>query len=92
MFLSAINGPAPGAARARFQRDIVDGYPNVSVIDVFDILDVARSIISNVSLAVTFVGGFVLLSGLLILVGSVAMTKYHRLYESAILKTLGARK
>jgi len=92
MFLSAINGPAPGAARARFQRDIVDSYPNVSVIDVFDILDVARSIISNVSLAVTFVGGFVLLSGLLILVGSVAMTKYHRLYESAILKTLGARK
>ncbi|MEP7271987.1 MAG: FtsX-like permease family protein, partial [Acidobacteriota bacterium] len=92
MFISAINGPAPGPDRANLQRQIVEKYPNVSVIDVFDILDVARSIVGNVSFAVTFVGGFVFLSGLLILIGSVAMTKYHRLYESAILKTLGARK
>ncbi len=92
MFLAAINGPPPGAARAGFQRELVEKYPNVSVIDVFDILEVARSIVNNVSFAITFVGGFVFFSGLLILVGSVAMTKYHRLYESAILKTLGARK
>jgi putative ABC transport system permease protein len=92
MFLAAINGPPPGEARARLQRELVEKYPNVSVIDVFDILEVARSIVDNVSFAVTFVGAFVLLSGLLILIGSVAMTKYHRLYESAILKTLGARK
>lgn len=92
MFISAINGPPPGPARAAFQREVVERFPNVSVIDVFDIIDVARSIVGNVSFAVTFVGGFVLLSGLLILIGSVAMTKYHRLYESAILKTLGARK
>jgi putative ABC transport system permease protein len=92
MLISAINGPPPGPARATLQREIVEKYPNVSVIDVFDILDVARSIVGNVSFAVTFVGGFVFLSGLLILIGSVAMTKYHRLYESAILKTLGARK
>src|SRR5262245_36859210 len=40
----------------------------------------------------SFVGGFVFLSGLLILIGSIAMTKFHRLYESAILKTLGAKR
>lgn len=92
MFLSAINGPPPGPARAGMQRALVEKYPNISVIDVFDILEVARTIIDNVSLAVTFVGGFVFLSGLLILIGSIAMTKYHRLYESAILKTLGAKR
>ncbi len=92
MLLGAINGPAPGPARAQFQRNLVDKYPNISVIDVFDIIEVARSIVGNVSLAVSFVGGFVLLSGLLILIGSIAMTKYHRLYESAILKTLGAKR
>ncbi len=92
MLLGAINGPPPGPARAQFQRDLVDKYPNISVIDVFDIIEVARSIVGNISLAVSFVGGFVLLSGLLILIGSIAMTKYHRLYESAILKTLGARR
>ena len=92
MSISAIKGPPPGAARAQFQREVVDKFPNVSVIDVFDIIEQARKIIDNVSLAVTFIGGFVFLSGVLILVGSIAMTKFHRLYEAAILKTLGAKK
>lgn len=92
MYLSAIKGPPPGAERAQLQREIVDQYPNVSVVDVIDIIEVARGIVHNVSLAVSFVGGFVFLSGLLILIGSIAMTKFHRLYESAILKTLGAKK
>lgn len=96
MYVSALKGPKPGPengnARAQFQRNLVDRFPNVSVIDVYDIIEVARGIVDNVSLAVTFVGGFVFLSGLLILVGSIAMTKFHRLYESAILKTLGAKR
>ncbi len=96
MYVSALKGPPPGSgdsnARAQFQRDLVDRFPNISVINVYDILEVVRGIVGNVSLAVTFVGGFVFLSGLLILVGSIAMTKFHRLYESAILKTLGAKR
>ncbi len=92
MYVSALRGPKPGVERAQFQRNLVDRFPNVSVIDVYDIIEVARGIVGNVSLAVTFVGGFVFLSGLLILVGSIAMTKFHRLYESAILKTLGAKR
>lgn len=92
MYVSALKGPKPGVERAQFQRNLVDRFPNVSVIDVYDIIEVARGIVDNVSLAVTFVGGFVFLSGLLILVGSIAMTKFHRLYESAILKTLGAKR
>jgi putative ABC transport system permease protein len=94
MFISAIKGPKPGSdgRRAQLQRDLVDRYPNISVIDVLDIIEIARGIVSNISLAVSFVGGFVFLSGLLILIGSIAMTKFHRLYESAILKTLGAKK
>lgn len=96
MYVSAFKGPPPGTqngnARAQFQRDLVNRFPNVSIIDVYDIIEIARGIVGNVSLAVTFVGGFVFLSGLLILVGSIAMTKFHRLYESAILKTLGAKR
>jgi putative ABC transport system permease protein len=90
--ISAVKGPPPGEQRAQLQRALVDQFPNVSVIDVFDIIELARNLINNVSLAVTFVGGFVFLSGVLILVGSIAMTKFHRLYEAAILKTLGAKK
>lgn len=91
-FIAAIKGPADPRSRARLQRDLIDKYPNVSVVDVRDIIEIARGIVQNVSLAVSFVGGFVFLSGLLILIGSIAMTKFHRLYESAILKTLGAKK
>jgi putative ABC transport system permease protein len=54
------------------------------------VLDTAQSIVSNVTLAVTVVGGLVLFSGILILVGAVSMTKFRRVYEAAILKTLGA--
>lgn len=92
MYIGAIRGPATGIDRARLQRELVDQFPNVSMIDVRDIIEIARGIIANVSLAISFVGGFVFLSGLLILIGSIAMTKFHRLYEAAILKTLGAKR
>ena len=45
---------------------------------------------SKVTLAITVVGGLVLFSGALILVGAVAMTKFQRVYEAAVFKTLGA--
>jgi putative ABC transport system permease protein len=43
-----------------------------------------------VTFGVTIVGALVLFSGALILVGAVSMTKFRRVYEAAILKTLGA--
>ena len=42
------------------------------------------------TLAISVVGGLVLFSGALILIGAVAMTKYQRVYEAAVFKTLGA--
>jgi putative ABC transport system permease protein len=92
MFVGAIDGPEAEPARSRFQRAIVDRYPNVSVIDVADIVRGVGRILSNITLAVSFIGGFVFLSGVLILVGSIAMTKFQRVYEAAVLKTLGAKR
>ncbi|HNG34388.1 MAG TPA: ABC transporter permease, partial [Blastocatellia bacterium] len=92
MFISAFKGPGQTTDRGRLQREVIDKFPNVSVVDVRDIIELARGIVRKVSLAVSIVGGFVFLSGLLILIGSIAMTKFHRLYESAILKTLGAKR
>jgi putative ABC transport system permease protein len=72
------------------QRAIVNDYPNVSVIDLREVLDTIQSMVNNVTLAVTVVGALVLFSGSLILIGAVSMTKFRRVYEAAILKTLGA--
>jgi putative ABC transport system permease protein len=89
-FIAPLKGPNDGVARARFQRDLVERFPNVSVIDFHEILETVRDIMGKVTLAITVVGGLVLFSGALILVGAVAMTKFQRVYEAAVFKTLGA--
>ncbi|PWT84077.1 MAG: hypothetical protein C5B57_05495 [Blastocatellia bacterium] len=90
MFIAPLKGPNQAAARAKFQADLVEKFPNISVIDFHEILETVRDIMSKVTLAVTVVGGLVLFSGALILIGAVAMTKFQRTYEAAVLKTLGA--
>jgi putative ABC transport system permease protein len=89
-FVSPLKGPADPAVRGRFQHDLVARFPNVSVIDFRDILVEIRDVMGKVTLAISVVGGLVLFSGALILVGAVAMTKYQRVYEAAVFKTLGA--
>ncbi len=91
-FISFFRGPPDGAARARLQGEIGSRFPNVSVIDGQEMLATLRTVIENVTLAVSVVGSLVVLSGLLILVGAVAMTKFRRMYEAAIFKTLGATR
>lgn len=82
----------PAVERARFQRDVIDAYPNVQVFDVQDIVATVGKLVNNFVLAISFVGSFVMLTGILILIGSVALTKSQRIYENAILKTLGAKR
>jgi putative ABC transport system permease protein len=89
-YVSPLKGPSDTAARARFQHDLVARFPNVSVIDFHEVLETVRDVMSKVTLAITVVGGLVLFSGALILVGAVAMTKFQRVYEAAVFKTLGA--
>jgi putative ABC transport system permease protein len=89
-YIAPLSGPQALEARARFQRDLVAAYPNVSVIDVREVLDTVRRVVGNVTLGISVVGGLVLATGILILIGAVAMTKFRRVYETAILKTLGA--
>jgi putative ABC transport system permease protein len=89
-FIAPLKGPDGAEARATFQHTLVDRFPNVSVIDFHEILATIRDVMSKVTLAITVVGALVLFSGALILVGAVAMTKFQRVYEAAVFKTLGA--
>ena len=82
----------PATDRQQLQREILDQFPNVQIFDVADIVSAVQKIINNFVLAISFVGGFVILSGVLILIGSVALTKSQRIYENAVLKTLGASR
>ncbi len=89
-FVGFVRGPAAADARARLQYDLASKYPNVSAIDARDVIARIQAVVDNVVLAISIVGGIALASGVLILIGAVAMTKFQRVYEAAILRTLGA--
>ena len=78
------------AERARLTHDLVVRFPNVSVIDLREVLEAVRKVFQIVTIAIDVVGTLVILTGGLILVGAVAVTKFQRVYEAAIFKTLGA--
>jgi putative ABC transport system permease protein len=85
-------GQIPAPERQKLQRDLVEQFPNIQIFDVADILTTVNRLVGNFVIAVSFVGSFVLLSGILILIGAVALTKSQRIYENAILKMLGANR
>ncbi|MDQ6785610.1 MAG: FtsX-like permease family protein [Acidobacteriota bacterium] len=91
-FVATVLKKIPETDRARLQRNIIDLFPNVQIFDVADIVAAIQKLINNFVLAISFVGSFVILSGILILIGSIALTKSQRIYENAVLKTLGATR
>ncbi len=74
-------------ALAAFSRE----YPNLSLIDVDELLDRAREIVSQVAGAARWVLGFSLLAGALVLAAALTMSAAERRHEAALLRTLGAR-
>ena len=89
-FVGFLKVPPGPAASGALQRDLVRSFPNVSAIDVREVLTAIKEVVDNATLGITIVGAVTLFSGLLILVGAVAVTKFQRLYEAAIYRTLGA--
>lgn len=89
-YIGILRAPEETKARAAFQHALVTKYPNVSAIDVREVLSSVQDVIANVTLGISIVGGIAVFGGVLILIGAVAMTKCQRVYEAAILRTLGA--
>jgi len=67
-------------------------FPNVSVLDIDAILVRVRDVMARVGQAVQLVMGFSLLAGLLVLLAALQSTAGERRYDSAVLRTLGARR
>ena len=79
-------------ARARMQRNLVLSLPNVSVLDLALVQEALDTILGRVGGAVRFLSLFIALAGVVVLVGSLSTSRYQRMRESALLKTLGARR
>ena len=78
--------------RAIVQRDVVRAFPNISMLDISVIMQSLNAILGSATTAVRFVAMFSLVCGIIVLVGAVATSRYQRLRESVLLRTLGARR
>lgn len=74
----------------KFQRELVTAYPNVSLIDIRLILATIDDFFSKVSFIIQFMALFSIITGLIVLAGAVVNSKYARLKENALLRTIGA--
>jgi putative ABC transport system permease protein len=79
-------------ASAKFQQAVVQQFPNVSVIDLALVLKVLDDIFNKIGFVIRFMAGFSILTGLIVLIASVMISKYQRLQESVLLRTLGASR
>lgn len=79
-------------AVGRMQKAIYDKYPTITVINMADVLEIIQSVVDQISMVVRFISGFSMLAGAVILASSVAGTRFRRIREVVILKTLGATR
>lgn len=76
---------------AYLQRDLVEQFPNVSIIDLRQVYTIIEDILDKVSWVINFMAFFSILTGIIVLIGSVRTSKYQRIRESVLLRTIGAK-
>jgi putative ABC transport system permease protein len=72
--------------------DLVRRFPGVSAIDIGAVLDQVRRAMGRAALAVQYVFLFTIAAGLMVLLAAIQSTRDERMFESAVLRTLGARR
>jgi putative ABC transport system permease protein len=77
---------------AQFQQAVVKQFPNISIIDLGLVLSVLDDILQKVSFVIRFMAAFSIFTGLVVLIASVLISKYQRIGESVLLRTLGASR
>lgn len=79
-----------GTTMANYRTEVVKAFPNVSVVDLASILQTVNEIFKKISYVIQFMAGFSILTGLLVLISSLWLSKFQRIRENALLRTLGA--
>ena len=74
------------------QQAVVEAFPNVSAIHVGDVLRNFANVLDRLALAIRAVALFCVVTGGLVMAAALAATRYRRLYESVILKAMGATR
>jgi putative ABC transport system permease protein len=81
----------PGAT-AELRRVLYEHFPTVTVIDVAATLETIRQVLLQITYVIQFLAAFSIFAGMVILASAIAGTKYRRIREVVVLKTLGATR
>ena len=82
----------PPEMEVPLQQAVVAAFPNVTAINIGDVMDTFVQMLERLSLAIRTVALFCILSSGIVMAGALAATRYRRLYESVVLKALGATR
>jgi putative ABC transport system permease protein len=77
---------------AAMERALFVIYPSITVINIADVLERIESVVDQITFVVRFLAGFSIFAGLMILASSIASTRFRRMREAVVLKTLGATR
>lgn len=72
------------------ERTLFAAYPTVTVINLADVMEVIQKAVNQIATIIRFLAAFAMLAGGIILASSVTATRFQRVREVAILKSLGA--
>ena len=79
-------------AEAAILRDLAGAYPNITAIRVRDAIDNVARVLNGLAAATSYGAGATLLTGFIVLIGAAAAGERARVFEAAVLKTLGASR
>lgn len=74
-----------------FQKELVTAFPNVSLVDLRLILSTVEELFGKISVVIRFLAMFSIITGLIVLAGAVVNSKFARIRENVLLRTIGAR-
>jgi putative ABC transport system permease protein len=74
------------------ERAVFEKFPTITVMNLADVLARIQEAVDQVALVIRFLALFAILAGIIILCSSIAGTRYRRVREVAVLKTLGATR
>jgi len=75
---------------AELQSEIVREFPNISMVNLAMVVETLEELLGKISFVIQFMAMFSILTGILVLISSLIISKYQRLRDSILLRTLGA--
>ncbi len=92
VFYVVVTRTSSSAESAGLQRAMVESFPNVSAIDLTLVLGTLDAVFQKIGFAIRFMALFTVATGLLVLAGTVMVSRHQRLREIILLRTLGASR